>query len=139
MRKTLLSISIIALSILGNTFIIHAMGKKAEVKPSSADIEAFKGKSEGQGQIGSLKVDKKQINVGEGQQCSIVFQMMGRAQVKLSVVDESGIDINIIADQVLDAGPHVFLWDASRVSQGTYKIVLKTKKQKISEKIEILR
>lgn len=65
--------------------------------------------------------------------------MQERAQVKVSVVDKSGIDIHIIVDQALDAGPHVFFWDASRVPQGSYKIVLRTKKQKIIKKIEILR
>ncbi|MCK5242340.1 hypothetical protein KAR34_07800 [bacterium] len=59
MKKIILSISIAAISILGNILILHAMGKKEEFKPPSADIETSKDKSKDQGQIELLKVDKK--------------------------------------------------------------------------------
>ena len=70
---------------------------------------------------------------------AVPFTLPARAHVRLSVYDALGRRVAVIADDVMDAGPHTVLWDAGDAITGSVLCVLEADGTRVTRRMTIVR
>ncbi len=70
---------------------------------------------------------------------SISFQLDERSSITLEILDELGKTCAILASAPYEAGSHEIKWNSDRVPSGSYFVRLRTSKETLTKKIEILK
>lgn len=70
---------------------------------------------------------------------AVPFKLPQRAHVRLSVYDALGRRIAVLADEVMDAGPHTVLWSAGDAITGSVLCVLEANGARVTRRMTIVR